>query len=193
MVERTTWASGSADRERKNAITRSITVLWVGVSGRGLTPPCPVVAIPVICIALLGAGCKSASVTEVRGKTSFGPEFRNRGNNTSEIRYDTRQAIELRWDNGWTTGVTQRYREVDNGSGDQEFLTLFEVGYPIWKAPKKPDKTAMQIEELQKQIGELQSQLAGENSREADSPRLVKVEETDSRHTMEKENGNAQP
>ena len=193
MVERTTWASGPPDRERKNAVTRSITVLWAGVLGRGLTPPCPVVAIPVICIALLGAGCKSASVTEVRGKTSLGPEFRNRGNNTSEIRYDLRQAAELRWDNGWTTGMTYRRRDIDGGSGDNENLFLFELGYPIWKAPKKPDKTAMQIEELQKQIGELQSRLAGASSRDANSHRLARVEDTDNGQTMQKENGYAQP
>jgi hypothetical protein len=46
-------------------------------------------------------GCKSASVSEVRGKTSFGPEFRNRGNNTHEIRYDVRQSVDVEWDNGW--------------------------------------------------------------------------------------------
>jgi hypothetical protein len=123
----------------------------------------------------------------------LGPEFRNRGNNTSEIRYDLRQAAELRWDNGWTTGITQRYREVDGGSGDQEFLTLFEVGYPLWKAPKKPDKTAMQIEELQRQIGELQSQLAGANSQGGHSTRIAKVDESENRHLIEKEKSDAQP
>lgn len=143
---------------------------------------------------LLVSGCKSASVSEVRGKTSFGPEFRHQGQkNTDEIRYDARQAVELRWDNGWTTGMTYRRRDIDGGSGDNENLFLFEVGYPIWKAPKKPDKTAMQIEELQKQIGELQSQFAKTNSQDAGSPRFAKVEETDSGHRLDKENGYAQP
>ena len=152
-----------------------------------------ILLVPLMATVACTSGCKSAGVTEVRGKTSFGPEFRNRGNNTSEIRYDLRQAAELRWDNGWTTGMTYRRRDIDGGSGDNENLFLFEVGYPIWKAPKKPDKTAMQIEELQKQIGELQSRLAGASSRDTNSHRLARVEDTDNGQTMQKENGNAQP
>jgi len=112
------------------------------------------------CMAAL-TGCKS-TVTEVRGKTSFGPEFRNRGNNTHEVRYDARQNIDFKWDNGWTTGFTYRRRDVDEGSGDNENLFLFDVGYPIWKAPKKPDKTAQRIEELDQQIQEMRTRLAGQ-------------------------------
>lgn len=110
-------------------------------------------------LALIG-GCQSSSVTEVRGKTAAGPEFRNRGNNTSEVRYTVQQGIEAKWDNGWTTGVAYRRRDVDEGSGDNENRVLFEVGYPIWKAPKKPDKTALQIEELEQEVQVMLARLA---------------------------------
>ncbi len=115
-------------------------------------------------MAILG-GCKS-TVTEVRGKTSFGPEFRNRGNNTHETRYDVRQNIDLKWDNGWSTGVTYRRRDVDEGSGDSENLLLFDVGYPIWKAPKKSDKTAARIGELEQQVQDIRARLAAQSTGE---------------------------
>jgi hypothetical protein len=111
-------------------------------------------------VVLCTGGCKSASVSEVRGKTSFGPEFRNRGNNTSEVRYDVRQGIDVKWDNGWTTGVNYRRRDVDDGSGDNENRVLFEVGYPLWKAPKKPEKTTQRLDELEHEVQEMRSRVA---------------------------------
>ncbi|MBI4717124.1 MAG: hypothetical protein HY763_04910 [Planctomycetes bacterium] len=111
-------------------------------------------------VALIATGCKAAHLTEVRGKTSFGPEFRNRGNNTSEIRYDARQALEFRLDNGWTTGLTYRRRDIDGGSGDNENLFLFEVGYPIWRAPKKEDAAARRITQMEKELQELRDTVA---------------------------------
>ena len=105
------------------------------------------------------AGCK-ANPTELRGKTAFGPEFRNRGNNTSEVRYTEQQGFEVKWDNGWTTGTQYRRRDVDDGSGDNENRVMFEVGYPIWKAPKKPDKTAERIESLEREIQEMRERAA---------------------------------
>lgn len=135
----------------------------------------------VACVASLVAagfltGCK-ANPTELRGKTSFGPEFRNRGNNTQEVRYDARQALDLKWDNGWSTGISYRRRDVDDGSGDNENRVLFEVGYPIWKAAKKhePKKdigpptgtTTKALEELQRQVEELRAKMAALKSPEA--------------------------
>jgi len=110
-------------------------------------------------IGFLG-GCK-ANPTELRGKTSFGPEFINRGNNTSQVRYDARQGFEVKWDNGWTTAAQYRRRDVDNGTGDNENRILVEVGYPLWKAPKKEDKaTDGRIEELQQQVEEMRARVA---------------------------------
>ena len=122
----------------------------VAVRAGGLT--CAVVLAGVM------LGCK-ASPSELRGKTSFGPEFRNRGNNTSEVRYDARQALELKWDNGCTTGIQYRRRDVDDGSGDNENRVLVEVGYPLWKA-KKPDKTAQRIDRLERQVEEVRARIA---------------------------------
>jgi len=142
---------------------------------------------PFLAVGLLYAGCKSSSVTEVRGKTSFGPEFRNRGNNTSEIRYDARQAIDLKWDNGWTTGVQYRRRDVDEGSGDNENRVLLEVGYPIWKAPKKPDKTTQQLQELEEQVQEMRARVAELRvpTSVGTEPRLVQANDVNGQTTKE--------
>jgi len=149
---------------------------------------------PLIATVACTSGCKSGGVTEIRGKNQFGPELQHDGvKGSDQIRYYAGQQIEAKWENGWTTALTYRYRAIDEGNGNQEQLVLFEVGYPIWKAPKKPDKTAMQIEELQKRVGELQSQLARTNSQEASLLRLVEATGTDNGNTNEKENGYAQP
>jgi hypothetical protein len=109
------------------------------------------------------SGCK-ARPTELRGKTSFGPEFRNRGNNTSEIRYAAQQSFDMKWDNGWTTGVQYRRRDVDEGSGDNENRVLVEVGYPIWKAPKKEDKaTDRRIQQLHEEVESMRARVAAMN------------------------------
>lgn len=127
----------------------------------------------LLAVALTG-GCK-ANPTELRGKTSFGPEFRNRGNNTQEVRYAAQQGFEMKWDNGWTTGVQYRRRDVDEGSGDNENRVLVEVGYPIWKAPKKEDKaTDRRIQQLQEQVEEMRARVAGLNgSADADVTRVA--------------------
>lgn len=121
---------------------------------------------------LPAAGC---ALKEVRGKSAFGPEFRHSGNNgTEEVRYDARQGVEFRWDKGITTGLTYRRRDVDEGSGDNENLFLFEVGYPIWLAPKTEDKLAQRVSELERQLAELR---AGppEQSSNAQPPAEVQV------------------
>jgi len=135
----------------------------------------------LLSLLLPGIGCKSASVTEVRGKTAFGPEFRNFGTNTSDIRYTAIQGVDLKWSNDWTTGVLYQRRDVDEGSGDNENLVLFEVGYPIWNAPKKPEKTVQQIQirELENELRVLGSELAvAENSMSVGTlPKLVQADD----------------
>ena len=146
----------------------------------------------VMAFATLLGGCK-ATVQEIRGKTSFGPEFRNRGNNTQEVRYDARQNIDLKWDNGWTTGVTYRYRPVDDGSGDQEHLTLFEVGYPLWKPVKKPEKSSQRLEELEGELVALRAMVAELRSGAAAGERVTKVSSESLVTTVEKESDHAKP
>lgn len=108
------------------------------------------------------AGCQNVKLTEITGKTAFGPEFRNFGNNTSDIRYNVIQGVQFKLSNKWDLGVTYQRRDLDDGAGDNENLVLFEVGYPIWNAPKKPQKSAedLQIEELEQQLRTLGSELA---------------------------------
>ena len=110
-------------------------------------------------VCLLFAVCPSGcALQEVRGKTAFGPEFLHSGtNSTNEVRYDARQGLELRWNNGVTTGVTYRRRDVDEGSGNNDNLVLFEFGYPIWKASKSEDKLPERVEELEKRLRELEA------------------------------------
>ena len=120
------------------------------------------VALLVTMCASLAAGCESLGVTEIRGKTAFGPEFRNFGNNTSDVRYTEIHGFEAKLTNNWTAGVLYQRRDVDDGSGDNENLVLFEIGYPIWNNPKDGGKSAeeMQIEQLEKELRKLDSELA---------------------------------
>jgi hypothetical protein len=138
-------------------------------------------------------GC-SASLKEITGKTAFGPEFRNFGDNTHDVRYTAIQGIDLKWSNNWTTGVSYQRRDVDEGSGDNENLVLFEVGYPLWNAPKKPEKTAdlLQIEKLEEELRLLGSEVAATPTDDG-SVRLARVEDAGTERTTEKENHNAQP
>jgi len=137
-----------------------------------------------------GIGCKSLSITEVRGKTAFGPEFRNNGNNTHDIRYYVRQGVDLKLSNDWTTGVSYQRRDVDEGSGDNENLVLFEVGYPIWKVSKKAEKTAQQFQlrKLEDELRELDALLAAAEGPTPDgaSIGLVRVDERDLQIPKEK-------
>ncbi len=122
-----------------------------------------------LCIAtgLSAAGCKGWSISEIRGKNQFGPEFQHDGvKRSDQIRYYTGQQFEAKWENGWTTAVTYRYRPIDEGNGNQEHLALFEVGYPIWKAPKKPEKTS---EGFQKRIESLERELEGMRAKFTDN------------------------
>lgn len=114
---------------------------------------------PLIATVACTSGCKSGGVTEVRGKNQFGPEFQHDGvKRSDQIRYYAGQQIEAKWENGWTTAVTYRYRPIDEGNGNQEQLVLFEVGYPIWKAPKKVEKTT---EGLHRRVDDLERELEG--------------------------------
>jgi len=120
-------------------------------------------ATALISTCWLAAGCASTTLQEVRGKTAGGPEYRNKGDSSSEVRYNVVQGVELKWSNGVTTGASYRRRDTDQGSGDNDNLVLFEVGYPLWKAAKKPEKsekTSERLEDLQREVAELRGRLA---------------------------------
>lgn len=111
-----------------------------------------------VLMCVLAGGCQGIKLDEIRGKSSAGPEFRDRGDHSDEVRWDARQGIDFRWSNGWTTGVGYRYRAVDDGNGDQEHLVFAEVGYPLWKAKKAPDKNAERIQALEEEVKKLRQQ-----------------------------------
>ena len=111
----------------------------------------------VILSVLIGlAGGCSWQLQEVRGKTKFGPEFRDILK-TSSVRWTSiQQGFEMKWDNGWKTGLTYRRRDVDQGRGGNDNGVWFDFSYPLWQRPKKPDTTARRIESLERQLAKLQ-------------------------------------
>ena len=108
-------------------------------------------------LAVLLPGC-SWQLQEIKSKTKFGPEIRNRGNRTTEIRWTSiEQGYEFKWDNGWTTGLTYRRRDVDNGGGGDDNRFLVEFSFPLWKA-SKGDPQARRIRILEQRLALLEAQ-----------------------------------
>ncbi len=104
-------------------------------------------------------GC---GLKEIRSKTKFGPEFRHKGSNsTNSVRWTAQQGFDFKWKKGWSTGITYRRRDTDNGNGDNDNGVWLDFSFPIWKAPKKKDKdskkTSEYISELEQRITLLES------------------------------------
>lgn len=120
-----------------------------------------VLSLMLIVAALGVSGCKSAKVIEISGKSAGGAQFQNHGNNTHDVKYYAIQSLEFKLSNKWTIGVGYQRTDIDEGTGDNENLILFEVGYPM-NAPKKPEKTAeeQQIEGLERELRLLDTELA---------------------------------
>jgi hypothetical protein len=123
-------------------------------------------------------GCRNVCVTEINGKTSIGPQFQNHGNNTQDVKYFTIQNLEMKLSNKWTMGVMYQRTDTDEGSGDNENLLLFEVGYPLWNAPKKAVSTAelLQIEGLERELRKLDLELAAAGYGMKESPSTAMVQ-----------------
>ncbi len=103
------------------------------------------------------SGC-TWQLREVKSKTKFGPEIRNRGNRTSEIRWTTiEEGIEFKWDNGWTTGLSYRRRDIDNGGGGDDNRFLVEFSFPLWEAPAGVDAQARKIRILEQRLALLEA------------------------------------
>ena len=121
----------------------------------------------LMCLVLVSvvAGC---ALQEVRSKSTVGPEFRHQGsNNTDSVRWYVQQGVEFKWDQGITTALTYRRRDVDQGLGGNDNGVWFEFGFPIWKAPKKPDLLARRVEVLARRLAELERR-NGEHTEEND-------------------------
>jgi hypothetical protein len=69
------------------------------------------------------------------------------------------EGLEFKWDQGVTTGVTYRRRDVNEGTGDHDDGVWFEFSFPVWKAEEKPDSTAHRLEALEKRLAELEAGL----------------------------------
>ncbi len=114
--------------------------------------------------ALLSSGC-SWQLQEIKGKTKFGPEFRDKSGQTSEVRWTTiDQGFEFKWDNGWSTGVSYRRRDTDEGSGGNDNRVMFEVSYPLWRATARVDATEQRVKELERRLAILETGRIGQES-----------------------------
>ncbi len=114
--------------------------------------------------ALLFSGC-SWQLREIKGKTKFGPEFRDKSGRTSEVRWTAiDQGLEFKWDNGWSTGVSYRRRDTDEGSGGNDNRVLFELSYPLWRAPDRVDATEQRVKELERRLAILETGRNGQRS-----------------------------
>jgi len=101
------------------------------------------------------SGC---ALQEVRSKTKFGPEYQHSGSDsTDSVRYSEEQGIDFMWGNDWTTGVSYRRRDTDNGNGNNDNGVWFDFSFPIWKRPKAEAKTAERIEALERRLAEVEA------------------------------------
>lgn len=113
----------------------------------------------LFCLVFLSSGC-SWTLKEVRGKTKTGPEFRSKAQK-SETRYTIQQALDFKWDNGWSTAITYRRRDVDDGGNSEHDNGIWvEMSYPLWKRPAKPDAKTAEIEALRRRLARLELEYA---------------------------------
>lgn len=111
----------------------------------------------LLVVLLLVPGATGCSLSEIRGKNKFGPEYRRNGSsNTDVTRWTAQQGVEFKWDNGVNTGVTYRYRETVDGVDNKDNGVWFEVSYPLWKKKKQPDDLAARVETLERRLAELE-------------------------------------
>lgn len=114
-----------------------------------------------ILLSLPLAGC---ALKEIRSKSEGGVEYRHSGSSRHESqRYAVKQAVEFKWDKGVTTAVKYRRRDINDGNGDHDDGVWFEFGFPIWKAPEKPNNSSKRIAGLERRIAALEGKLEREN------------------------------
>ncbi len=107
------------------------------------------------------AGC-AWQLNEIKGKTKFGPEFRDRPGRKSEVRWTgIDQEFEFKWDNGYSTIVGYRRRDTDEGSGGNDNRITFGFSYPIWKRPQHGSVGARRLDRLELRLAKLEEENAG--------------------------------
>ncbi len=108
----------------------------------------------------LSIGVSGCALREVRSQSKFGPEWQHSGSNsTDSVRYSAEQGFDFKWQNDWTTGVSYRRRDIDNGDGNNDNGAWFDFSFPLWKAAKK-DASAERVAELERRITQLEARLA---------------------------------
>lgn len=121
---------------------------------------------PVLVVVLVSAawagGCE---LNEVRLKSKGGVEYRRKNSDKSDAeRYLVQEAIQCKWDNGVDTSVIYRRRDVsDSPSGDHDDGVWFEIGIPLWKAPKKADPKDVRIAALEYRLAKLEAALGAQH------------------------------
>ncbi len=105
--------------------------------------------------------CVGCSLTEIRGKTKFGVENRYAGSSrTTSQRWLVQQGFNLTWrdeeNQKFTTGVSYRRRDTDDGGGDHDDGVWFDFSFPIWK--KSQDPVARRIDILERRLAHLEAE-----------------------------------
>lgn len=133
---------------------------------------CLVVASASLVFCVSGCGLR-----EIRTKTKFGVEARHTNEDKSHVeRYLVQEALQFKWDNGVDTSVIYRRRDVSNStSGDADDGVWFEIGVPIWKAPKKPDEVKSRVAELERRLAELEQTLSETEQSESSIQRITET------------------
>lgn len=103
-------------------------------------------------VLILVCGC--GHLHEVRSKNKYGPEYRTNATGRNTIRWTAQTGVEFKWDQGITTGVTYRRRDVDNGSGGIDNGVWFEFSFPVWRRQKPDLKKHIQL--LEQRIAQLE-------------------------------------
>ncbi len=107
------------------------------------------------------AGC-AWQLNEIKGKTKFGPEFRDRPGRKSEVRWTgIDQEIEFKWDNGCSTLIGYRRRDTDEGSGGNDNRITLGFSYPIWKRPQQASVSAHRLDRLELRLAKVEEENAG--------------------------------
>ena len=109
---------------------------------------------------LLAAVSGCSSISEVRWKVKFGPEYRSKGaGGTNSTRWSVQTGPQVKFENGWVVGVTCRHRWEDEKTDDGIWV---EVSFPIYKKSradklreKRQERDEMQrrLEALERRVG----------------------------------------
>ena len=121
----------------------------------------PIRTLSILILTILVSTSSGCALREIRTKTKFGVEARHTNDDKSDVeRYLVQEALQFKWDNGVDTSLIYRRRDVSNSeSGDSDDGVWFEIGVPIWKAPKKPDEVKTRMATLERRVAELEQML----------------------------------